>query len=407
MVTARYLGPSNYGIITYAASLVAFVTPIMYLGLSNVLVQEIVNNPDKSGETLGTSITMSFFSSLFCIAGIAAFTVIANKDDPETIKVCVLYSILLVFQALDLVQYWFQANLLSKYTSVVSLAAYFIMSLYKIFLLITGKSVGWFAISNAFDYLLISISLIYIYIRISKQKLKFVYATARKLFAKSRHYIVSSLMVTIFAQTDRIMIKFMLGNSYTGYYSAAIACAGVTSFIFSAIIDSMRPLIFESKNINSSQFELNMTRLYSIIIYFSLLQSVFITIFARFIISILYGEQYIEAANALRIVVWYTTFSYMGSVRNIWILAENQQKYLWIINLSGAVMNIILNFILIPTWGICGAAFASLATQFFTNVIIGWIIKPIRYNNSLMIRAINMKYIADIVRKTIMRRKNI
>ena len=398
MITARYLGPANYGVINYAASLVAFVTPVMYLGLSNVLVQEVVNNPEGSGEILGTSIIMSVLSSICCIAGIIAFTLIANKNETETIIVCALYSGLLLFQAMDLIQYWFQAKLLSKYTSVVSLAAYVIISVYKIYLLVTQKSIEWFAVSNAFDYMIISAGLLMIYKKISGEKLRFSLKTAKRLFSKSRHYIVSSLMVTIFAQTDRIMIKIMMGNEYTGYYSAAVACAGMTSFVFSAIIDSMRPTIFESKKVSNAGFELNMIRLYAIIIYLSLLQCVVITLFSKLIITIIYGSQYMQSVNALRIVVWYTTFAYLGSVRNIWILSENKQKYLWIINLCGALMNVILNYILIPVYGICGAAVASLITQIFTNVIIGWIIRPIKDSNVLMIRSLNIRCISDVIK---------
>ena len=140
-----------------------------------------------------------------------------------------------------------------------------------------------------------------------------------------------------------------------------------------------------------------MIQLFSVIIYFSLIQSVFITFFSKYIILILYGNEYLGAITALKIIVWYTTFSYLGSVRNIWILAENKQKYLWLINLSGALLNIILNYILIPVWGICGASFASLVTQIFTNVIIGYIIRPIKENNALMFKALNIKYIYSIL----------
>ncbi|MBE7037954.1 MAG: flippase [Ruminococcaceae bacterium] len=398
MFTARYLGPSNYGVINYAASLVAFVTPIMYLGLSNILVQEFVNNPEKSGETIGTAITMSFVSAIVCIIGIASFAYITNANETETVLVCALYSILLIFQAVDLIQYWFQAKLLSKYTSIVSLIAYLFVSAYKIFLLVSGKSVYWFAISNAIDYMIIALALIIIYKKIDKSKLKFSFVRAKEMFSKSRHYIVSSLMVTIFAQTDRIMIKHMIGNSETGFYSAAVACASLTGFVFVAIIDSFRPLIFESKKISIQSYQKNMIRLYSVIIYLSLLQSLFITLLSKYIILILYGNAYMDSVPALRIIVWYTTFSYLGSVRNIWILAENKQKYLWIINLSGALCNVILNYILIPVWGICGASFASLATQIFTNVIVGYIINGIRPSNILMLKALDFKYIKEFIK---------
>lgn len=400
MLTARYLGPSNYGLINYAASLVAFVVPIMQLGLNNIMVQEIVNNSGEEGKIIGTATTMSFLSSLACIVGVVSFSCIANRGETDTIIVVALYSILLIFQSIELVQYWFQAKYLSKYTSITMLVAYTVVSIYKIILLATGKPVYWFAISNAFDYCIISIALLVIYKRIGTQRLGFSKAIASRMFAKSKYYIVSSMMVTIFAQTDRIMLKLMLDNSAAGFYSAAVACAVMTSFVFTAIIDSARPSIFESKRTSEEAFEKNLSRLYSVIIYLSLLQSVAMTVLANFIIRILYGAQYLESIPALQIVVWYTTFSYMGSVRNIWMLAENKQKYLWVINLSGALANVILNYLLIPVMGIIGASIASLVTQFFTNVFIGYVFSPIKGNNRIMLAGCNPKSIMEILKKT-------
>lgn len=396
MLTARFLGPSNYGLLTYAASLVAFVVPIMELGFSNVLVQEIVNDPENEGKYLGTSMTLSVLSSICCIIGVVCFTCVANIGETTTIIVCTLYSLLLIFQALELIRFWFQAKLLSKYTSIISLITYIIVSAYKAFLLITHKSVQWFAISNALDFLLISLLSIVVYYRLGGKKLQFSKTIASKMFNNSKHYIVSSMMVTIFAQTDKIMLKLMLGEEATGYYGAAVQCAALTSFVFVAIIDSFRPSIFESKNINNESFEHKLSMLYCVIIYLSLAQSVVMTLFAPIIIRILYGSDYFSAIPALQIVVWYTTFSYLGSIRNIWILANNKQRYLWIINLFGAIGNIVLNCILIPFFGIEGASLASLASQIFTNVIIGFIFSPIKDNNKYMISGLKIKYLLEI-----------
>ena len=400
MLTARFLGPSNYGLLTYAASLVAFVVPIMELGFSNVLVQEIVDDPENEGKYLGTSMLLSVISSLCCIVGVTCFAYIANSDERITIIVCALYSLLLIFQALELIRFWFQAKLLSKYTSIVSLITYVIVSSYKAYLLITQKSVEWFAISNALDYFLISSSSIIIYYKLGGEKLKFSREIAIRMFDKSKHYIISSMMVTIFAQTDKIMLKLMLDEEATGYYGAAVQCAALTSFVFAAIIDSFRPSIFESKKVNNESFEKKLSMLYCIIIYLSLLQSVFMTVFAPLIIRILYGVKFFSAIPALRIVVWYTTFSYLGSIRNIWILSFDKQRYLWVINLSGALSNVVLNVLLIHFWGINGAAIASLLTQFFTNVIIGYILKPIKDNNKYMISGLNPKYLVDIYKSS-------
>lgn len=398
MMIARSLGPSNYGLINYAASIVALVTPIMKLGLDSVLVLEFVNNPNRDGETIGTALVLNLFSSILCIGGIISFCLIVNRGEIETIIVCTLYSLLLFAQSIEMIIYWFQAKLLSKFSSLVSLFAYVVVSAYKIYILIAAKSVYWFAISNVLDFFTIGLVLHILFRHITHQRLSFSAARAKSMFRKGKYYIISGLMVTIFSQTDRIMLKLMVGETSVGYFSAAVACAGITSFIFSALIESMRPIIFEAKNKSNAMYELYLKQLYSIIIYAALVQSVFITILAEILVYIIYGSNFEPTVTGLRIIVWYTTFSYYGGAKDIWILAERKQKYLISLNCAGALMNVALNFLMIPAWGISGAAIASLISQFFTNVVMGFVIKELRKNNILMLQSLNPKYIKDIIK---------
>lgn len=401
MLTARYLGPSNYGLISYAASIAVFLLPLMQLGLSKTLVQEFIKRPDREGEVLGTALVFNIVSAIACMGGMYIFLSIANAGESTTIMVGVLYSFSLLFQATEIVQYWFQAKLLSKYPSIASVIAYTVVALYKIYLLVTGKSVIWFSVSSTLDYLLISFMLLIVYKRMGNQKLSFSWQLGKEMLHSSKYYIVASMMVSVFQQTDRIMLKLMMNEEETGYYSAAITCVSVTSFVFAAIVDSMRPPILEAKHDGSDAYEPRIIQLYSVITYASLLQCALMVLLARPIVLILYGEQYLPSVSALRIAVWYVTFSNYGSVRNIWMLAENKQKYLWIINLSGALANVALNAVLIPFFGAVGAAAASLVTQFFANVVIGFILRPIRYNNRLMLRGLNpgplLRYLGSII----------
>jgi len=370
----------------------------MELGITKIIVHELIEHGDEEGEILGTAVVMNTLSAVLCVMGVFAFSAIANYGEVETTVVCVLYSLLLIFKAIEVLTYWFQAQLLSKYSSMVSLIAYVIVSAYKIFLLATRKGVYWFALSYAIDHFVISLLLFVLFKRLCKTRLTASKERAKSFFSQGRYYIVSSMMVTIFAQTDRIMLKSMVGNEAVGFYSAAVTCAGFTSFVVTAIIDSFRPVIFERKKESEEQFERNLVRLYSMIIYFSLAQSVVMTLGSRVIVNVVYGPRYGPSINALKIVVWYTTFSYLGSVRNIWLLAENKQKYLWMINLSGAAANVILNFLLIPGLGIYGAAIASLVTQFFTNFVIGYLVRPISHNNDLIMRGLNLNNLKEIVK---------
>lgn len=402
MISARFLGPSNYGLINYAASIIAFALPIMKLGLDAILVHELVESPEHEGEIMGTSLLMNCLSAVVSMGGVALFATIANFGETQTIVVCILYSIFVFFAAFEMAQYWFQYKLLSKYSSLIALGSYLAVSAYKIYLLIAAKSVYWFALSHSVEYGIIAVFLWTFYRKKGGAPLQISLERAKKLLSKSKHYILAALMVIVIQNTDHIMITKMVGVDENGYYSAAITSAVVVQFVFLAIIDSFRPLILSSKKENEVEYEKNISGLYGIISYLALAQSAVFTIFAPIIIGVLYGADYQPAIPILQIIIWQCTFSYMGMIRNIWLLAEGKQKYLPIINLSGVVANIIMNAIMIPYWGACGAAFASFLTQFFMNFVFGFFFPPIRNNNRLLLKGMDPRFFGKEM-KTIIR----
>ena len=398
MLTARFLGPANFGLINYAESIVAFVAPIMQLGFTSIIVHELITEPDNEGEIIGTSILSCLVSGVLCIFAIFIFVYNVNSSEKLTLAVCVLYSLILVVQAFEILSYWFEAHLLSRYSSVISLLAYISVSIYKIFLLVTEKSICWFAISNTLDYLIIAIFQFILYKKLKGDTLSFSFERFKKMFNSGKYYILSGMMIATFSQTDRVMLKLMIGNAVTGIYSAAFRCAGITGFIFSAIINSATPVIYASHNENTDVFDKNIKRLYSIVLYIAFFQSVFMTIFARPIVNILYGYEFSPAIPVLQTITWYVAFSYMGTIRNRWMLAEGKEKLIWRIDLLGAVLNMFLNSIMIPLYGVMGAAITSVFTQFFTNFVLGWFIKDVRRNNYLLVESLNPKILIDMFR---------
>lgn len=398
MLCARYLGPENYGLINYASSIVAFVLPIMQLGLQSTLVQEFTEKPHEEGKIMGTALVMDLVSSVFCIGMVGVFVSVANAGETQTIIVCLLFSISLIFRAFELLQCWFQYKLKSKFPSIVMLFAYMAVSLYRIFLLVTSKNVFWFAVVNSVDYGIIGIALLIIYNKISTQKLEFSLGLVKTLFSRSKYYIMASMMMTLFQNTDHIMLKLISGDAENGFYTAAITCATILQFVFIAIVDSMRPVILAGKQTGSADYEKNLSRLYCVTIYMGLAQGIGFSIFAKLMVYIMYGAEFMPTVPVLQVLAWYIIFSYMGPVRNIWILAEGKQSILWKINLAGALMNVAINALLIPVMGAVGAAAASLFTQIFTNFILGFIVKPLRENNKLMLKGLNPKYLLDAIK---------
>lgn len=385
MLTARYLGPSDYGLIHYAAAVTSVAIPVMQLGLNMILVREYVDKPEEEGKTLGTALLMNLLSAALCIAGIAVFASIANRGERTTILVCILYSTALFFQGMEMVQYWFQAKLLSKYASLAMLCSYLLTSAYKIYLLVTAKDVQWFALSHAVEYGISGCFLLIAYRRTGTQKLSVSLQTAAALLSKGKHYILASLMTVGYGSAAGILLKLMTGERENGFFSASCTCLAVAQFVYYAIIDSAQPVILESKKTDQKQYEAQLSRLYGVIFYLALCQSVVFAALAEPIIRILYGAAYLPAVPVLRILIWQIPFAYMGAVRNVWILAEDKYAHLWRIHGIGALTNITLNFCLIPRWGACGAAAASVLAQIVMNFVTGFAIKEMRPGNRLLL----------------------
>ena len=187
------------------------------------------------------------------------------------------------------------------------------------------------------------------------------------------------------------MLKQMLGPDAVGHYALAVSVSTAWAFVLSAVIDSLYPEIVQSFQMDRLRYERKNRQLYAIVFYVSVLVSALICVIARPFVAIIYGETYLPAVAPLRIVVWYTAFSYLGVARNAWIVCENRQKYLKYLYVSAAVLNVLLNLVLIPRSGASGAAAASLITQIATTVVLPALIRPLRPNCRLMLDAVLLR----------------
>ena len=392
LLTARYLGPANYGLLNYASAYTAFFAAVCTLGINNILVKEFIDHPGEEGKVIGTTLGLRAISSIVSSFAIVAISFVLDADEPTTICVVALASVGLVFQIAETFNYWFQSRLESKITAGATLGAYLVSAAYKVYLLVTGKSVEFFALVSSFDYLCLGLILLFQYKEHGGGKLRFSWGYGKQLLGKSHHFILSGLMISIYGQTDKLMLKQMINEIEIGYYSTAVSLCSMWCFILGAIIDSMYPSIMEtSKNGNEVLFKKRNVQLYAIVFYMSAVVSLGFTVLAKPLIYIMYGESYMPAVTPLRIVTWYTAFSYLGVARNAWVIAKERQKYLFSIYAASAVANVLLNSILIPVWGASGAAVASLVAQVFTTLVVPFFMKDMRENSMLILDAILLK----------------
>lgn len=392
LLSARYLGPGNFGLVNYGASYVGLFSSLCSLGINSVIIKELDDRPEEQGTALGTAIVLRIAASLLSILMITAFVCIVDRGEPITIAVTVLCSLSLLFHVFDTINYWFQYRYASKVTAKSTLAAYVIVSAYKITLLALGMDVRWFAFSTSVDYIMIAVFQLLSYRKHGGQRFAFSMAKAKRILGKSYHYILAGMMVAVYAQTDKLMLKQMLDEVSVGYYSTATTICNMWVFVLAAVIDSVYPSIIRLFNSGEkTEYERKNVQLYAIVFYVSASASLGFILFGRPIVRILYGEAYLPAVMPLKIVTCYTAFSYLGVARNAWIVCENKQKYLKYIYVGAAVTNVIINAVFIPLWGATGAAVASLITQMATCLIFPWFLKELRENAKLMLDAIMLK----------------
>ncbi len=387
-LTARHLGPSNYGILHYVSSYVSFFTALCTLGINSVIIKNFIDHPKEQGKTIGSALMLRIVAGLLSAVCMIATVYILDDGDPVIVTVAVLSGLSLIFHVFETFNFWFQSRYQSKISSIATFVAYLCISAYKIVLLILDKNVVWFAFSSSLDYIAVAIFLWISYKKNNGPQLSFSFAKCKQLLSSSYHYILSSLMVTIYGQTDKIMLKHMLNESEVAYYSAATHISTLWCFVLAAIIDSIYPTILTLFNQDKQAFEKKNRQLYAITFYVSMFASLAITILGRHIIWLLYGKAYLNATLPLSIITWYTAFSYLGVARNAWIVSMGCQKYLKYIYGAAVVLNVGLNILLIPSMGAAGAAIASLATQIGTSIVLPLFLKGMRRNSVLMLQGI-------------------
>ena len=301
MLTARYLGPSNYGVIGETASYVSFFSVICQLGFNSTAVKEIMDNKEREGEILGTAIFFRVCTSLISTVAITCLLYVLKDGDRVIVWVAFLQSLSLVFQSFEMIHYWYQSRLETHVSVKIQSFAYIVMAVYKIALLVLGKSVEWFAFSTALEMAVVAAALIFIYGKGEGKKLTISIDAGIELLKSSYHFILSGLMVTIYSEMDKIMLGEMLSEAAVGFYTAATKVSSMWSFVLIALINSSRPVIISSRNHSQELYVKQNKRLYAAVIWIGIAAGLAVTVFGRWIIYFMYGEAYLPATSSLQI----------------------------------------------------------------------------------------------------------
>nr|WP_296959498.1 flippase [uncultured Mediterraneibacter sp.] len=378
LATARYLGPSNFGTINYVAAFVSFFSSIASLGLAVIVIKEISTNKYDNNEVVWTSIWLRFGTAILSTISIITLMFITNRNDSMIVQIAFLESLSILFSSFDTINYYFQAKLLSKWSSIAGVLAYIGMSLYRIYLLATGADIVWFAFATSTDMIFLTIFLMIFYVKIEGFRPKFNWNIGKRLLKQSYHYLIAGLITILYAQVDRIMLGNMLDKTSVGYYSAALTISTLWSMIPTALIQSISPVLYEAAGKDRTLYLRRLRQSYAVLFWLNAAYSIFVGVFAHWVILLLYGKDYLAGTAALKIVVWYYGLSTMSTLNQVYLANDEKNKYINLFCIVGLITDVILNFILIPVMGINGAAIATLITHIVIQIIVPYIYKDTR-----------------------------
>ena len=376
--TAKYLGPNNYGIINYVMSIIAIFSAISNLGFTTTLVKFLIQDEDSEGQILGTSIFCRLITSVISSVAIVIFLSVVRPNNLVVLLVGIFECAGFILQSFGVISQWFQAHLNSKVSVIISNISYFLISLIRFYFLKSQKTVEYFALISVIQYSFNAMAYIYSYKKYKGRKLSVSINRGLEMIKYSYHFIISDLVTTVYSQMDKIMLSTFMSDTSVGYYSVAYNLCNAWEFIVGSIFTSATPLIISDYNNDRELYKKHFKKTIIIVWYVALSISVFVIIFAKFIINILYGEQYYESILVLQIICWYTPFLYINRFRTIWLICENKQQYDKKIVTFGLICNLILNYFLIGLMGPSGAALATIITQIITGIITPLLISDIR-----------------------------
>lgn len=391
--TARYLGPSNYGTLQYTAAFISFFLNIASLGMEGVIIKKMIEKPDEEGVYLGSAIVFRLVAGLLSSIAIILLILILNPGDVLKLVLVLIQTTQFIFKSSEILNAWFQRRLQSKYVSIGKMLASIIVSAYKIFLLITAQDLVWFAVSYALTDFVLAAVLVFYYKREGGQKLSFDFTKGWTLLIGSYHFVLADIMSSIYVYSDRIMIGKMMSDADVGFYTTAATINMMWLFVPNAIIKSFRPTIMELKEKGNEFLYIRRTeQLMSTIFWLSTGVAIVLSILGRFAIHILYGDAYLPAVAPLIVLSWSTVFAVTSMTRGVWILSEGKNKYVKHFTFIGAFLNVLMNLILIPTWGIWGAAFSTLITEIVVCVVSPYFFKETRALGKMVVRSILCKW---------------
>lgn len=395
----NYLGPANFGLYSYALSFAGIFTALSALGLDSIMVRELVKEPGKHNLLLGTGFILKLAGGLISLV-LLAIAIFFTPNDQSTNILIFIIAVTPIFQSLNVVDFYFRSKVSAKNSVIVQSSSFFIASVIKLILIYLKYPLLYFVIFTVAEYLFMAVGfiLMYKYKGLKISSWKFDSSLGKVLLKDSWPLIISGIVITIYMKIDQVMIKEMLGEVQVGYYASAVRLCEAWYFLPVVVTSSLFPAIITAKNNSKLLYQSRLQKLYDLLAWIAIAIALPTTFFSKFIIQLLYKPEFLPAAPVLTIYIWAGIGTFLGIASSQYLITENLTKIAFYRTTIGMIINIILNFILIPLYGITGSAIATLISYFFATFSL-YFNSETREQTKMMFRAILLIDIYKIFNK--------
>lgn len=371
---ARHLGPDQFGTLNYTFALVFILGTFANLGIDALVVMDLVKNPERKNELLGTSLILKllagFISSIFAIVLI----ILLRSDDYISQYLVFILIGFLIFQAFDTIDLFYQSKVKSKFTVYAKSAGFLLANLLKVYFIVSEKTILYFALTLSLEIIFGAIFLIFSlkWHQLSIFQWKFNWSLAKDYLRRGYLLLLSGFAMLALLKIDQIMLGELANDQEVGIYSAAVRLSEIWYQIPLIISVSVFPSILNAQYVDKHIYLKRIQKSIQLIVWLTIAAAIFVWFFADFIIEIIFGVEFLEAGTILAVHFWAGIFMAQNVITNKFYIAENRNAVIFYKNGFGLLCNILLNIFLIPQFQALGAAIATLISYAFLGFLGDW-----------------------------------
>ena len=374
---ARYLGPEQYGLMSYVMSYVALFQVLASFGMDQIEIREEAKTPEEKNKIIGTAFVLKISFALITML-LVAITAWIFEADSFTKWMIILYSASMIANSFGVIRNYFTSLVWNEYIVKTEITRTFIGAGIKIGLLLLHAPLVWFIAATLFDTILIAGGYFVSYrSKIdSIKKWAFDREQARYLIKQSFPLLLSGAAVVVYNKISEVMLGNMLDKTAVGYYSVASRFVEICIFIPTIISQTITPILVKYHESNINLYN-QQTKIYcSTITWCSIIIAIIITFTSAPLIKYTFGTEYMASIPILQVLSFKAIGAALMQSSGQMIIIEGLQKYAVLRNGVACFVCIIGNLILIPILDVVGAALSGVLA-FITAGYLAHIIIPV------------------------------